>query len=39
MNIKKAIMGIMMLIMTVAFCNESFAASTHKHPHRVHAKQ
>ncbi len=39
MNIKKTIMGLMMLVMTVAFCNESFAASTHKHHHKVHAKQ
>ncbi len=39
MNIKKAIMGLMMLVMTVAFCSESFAASTQKHPHRVHAKK
>ena len=39
MNIKKAIMGLMMLVMTVAFCNESFAASTQKHHHGVHAKK
>ncbi len=39
MNIKKAIMGLMILVMTVAFSNESFACSTQKHPHRVHAKK
>ena len=39
MNIKKVIMGLMMLVMTVAFCNESFAASTQKHHHGVHAKK
>jgi len=38
-NIKKAIMGLMMLVMTVAFCNESFAASTHKHHYKIHAKK
>ena len=39
MNIKQVIMGLMMLVMTVAFCNESFAASSHKHPHGAHAKK
>ena len=39
MNIKKAIMGLMILVMTVAFSNESFACSIHKHHHKVHAKK
>jgi hypothetical protein len=39
MNIKKACMGLLLQVMTVEFCNESFACSTQKHPHKVHAKK
>ncbi len=38
-NIRKVVMGFMMLVISVSLCSESFAAGIHKHgSHKTHQK-